>query len=62
MVFRLNSEVFEYGIGPEAFHMIPILNLTMSYGIVDTIAWVIACCKCFVSNEEVQVLCPSFPC
>jgi hypothetical protein len=39
MVFRLNSEIFEYRIGPEAFHVIPVLHLTMSDWVVYTIAW-----------------------
>jgi len=34
MVFRFNSEVFEYRIGPKAFHVIPILHQSMSNRIV----------------------------
>jgi hypothetical protein len=39
VVFRLNSEIFEYRIGPEALHVIPVLHLTMSDWVVYAIAW-----------------------
>lgn len=38
MVFRLNSQIFEYAVGPEALHVIPVLYLAMSDGIVYTVA------------------------
>jgi hypothetical protein len=39
VVFGLNSEIFEYRIGPEALHVIPVLYLPMSDGVVYAIAW-----------------------
>jgi hypothetical protein len=39
VVFGLDSEIFEYRIGPEALHVIPVLHLTMSDRVVYAIAW-----------------------
>lgn len=62
VIFRLDSQVFEYGVRPEAFHVIPILDLAVPYWIVNTIAWVVACCEGFVSDEEVEIFGASFSC
>jgi len=39
VVFGLDSEIFEYRIGPEALHVIPVLHLAMSDRVVYAIAW-----------------------
>jgi hypothetical protein len=39
VVFGLDSEIFEYRIGPEALHVIPVLHLTMSDWVVSAIVW-----------------------
>jgi len=39
VVFGLDSEIFEYRIGPKALHVIPVLHLTMSDRVVYAIVW-----------------------
>lgn len=55
MVLGLNAQVLEHRVRPEPFHRIPILNLTVSDGIVDTIPGPIGGRQSFVANEEIQV-------
>lgn len=39
MVFWLNAQVFEYRVRPEALHMIPVLNLTVANGVVNSVSY-----------------------
>ena len=59
MVFGLYSQVFEYGIRPEALHVVPVFHLTVSYRVSNAITRVVASDKCFVSNKEVKIFRPS---
>ena len=59
MVFRLDSQVLEYRVGPEPLHLIPILDLAMPNWVVNAISGTVRSCKCFVTYEEIQVLCSS---
>lgn len=34
VVFGLDAEVFEYRVGPVAFHVVPVLYLTVADGVV----------------------------
>lgn len=56
MVFRLNSQILENGVGPEPLHVIPILNLTMSDRVMQAISRSIGCRKRLVADEEVEIL------
>jgi hypothetical protein len=56
VVFRLYPQIFEDGIRPESLHVVPILHLPMSDRVVYPVSWPSSCCKCFISNEEVEVL------
>lgn len=38
MIFGLNAQILENRVGPEAFHVIPILDLAVSNGVVNTIS------------------------
>lgn len=57
MVLRLDAQVLEDGIRPEPLHVIPVLDLTMANGVVDSITGPVGRCQSFIANEEVQVLC-----
>jgi hypothetical protein len=37
VVLRFDSEIFENGVRPEPFHMIPILDLAMTDRIMDSV-------------------------
>lgn len=39
MVFRLDPEVFENGVGPKPLHVVPILDLSMPDRIIYSITW-----------------------
>jgi hypothetical protein len=39
MIFGLTSQVFEDGVFPKSFHMIPIFDLAVTNGIVDTVIY-----------------------
>lgn len=38
MVLGLDAQVFKDGVRPESFHVIPVLDLTVSNGVVDAIS------------------------
>lgn len=56
MVFRLDAEVLEDRVRPEAFHGIPVLDLTMANGVVDAITRSAGSSESLISDEEIQVL------
>jgi hypothetical protein len=60
VIFRLHSQVLEYGIRPEPFHIVPVLDLSVSDGIVDAVAGTSRRSECFVSNKEVQIFSATF--
>jgi len=53
MVFGLTSEVLKDGLFPEALHQIPVLDLSLSDRISQTIGLLV--CDCLVSDMEIQV-------
>ena len=59
MVLWLRAQVLEDRLLPVAFHMVPVLNLPMTNGIVHAIAWRLRVRKCLIADEEVEVLNPA---
>jgi hypothetical protein len=59
MVLRLCAEVLEDRLFPVSFHVVPVVDLTMANRVVDTISRCLRVSKCFVANEEVEVLDPA---
>ena len=58
MVFRFATQILEDALFPVAFHLVPIINLTMPYRITDAISLLIG--DGFITNMKVQVLYASF--
>ena len=56
VVLRFRTQVLEDRLFPVPFHVIPILNLTVANGVVDSIAGCLCICKGFVADEEVEIL------
>lgn len=56
MVFGLCTKVLEDRLLPVSLHIVPIVNLAMANGVVDTIARGLSIGECFIANEEVEVL------
>lgn len=56
MVLGLHAQVFEDRIRPESFHMVPILNLSMTDRVVNTISRATARSQRFIADKEIQVL------
>lgn len=56
MVFGFDPEVLENRIGPKSFHMIPVLNLSVTDGIVETVTRARGSRYRLVADEEIQVL------
>ena len=59
MVLRLGAEVLEDRLFPVAFHVIPVVDLTMTNRVVDTVSWRLSIGERFVTDEEVEVLDPA---
>jgi len=59
MVLRLGAEVLEDRLFPVAFHVIPVVDLTMADRVVDTVSWCLGISERFVTDEEVEVLDPA---
>ena len=55
MVFWFSSEVLEDRLFPIAFHVIPVLDLSVTNGIIYAISGSLSIGKCFISDEEVEV-------
>jgi hypothetical protein len=55
MIFRLSPEVLEDRLFPVPFHVIPVLNLTMTNRIVDTVSRGLRVCECLIADEEIEV-------
>ena len=56
MILGLRTKVFKDGLLPVTLHMVPILNLTMTNGVVYSIARCLRVRESFVTYEEVKVL------
>lgn len=56
MVFGFDPEVFEDRVRPESLHVVPILDLSMSDGIVHAITGSITSRESLVADEEIQIL------
>lgn len=59
MVLWLGTEVLEDRLFPVAFHVIPVVDLTMANRVVDTVSWCLGIGKRFVTDKEVEVLDPA---
>ena len=56
MVLRLCTKVLEDGLLPVTLHIIPVVDLTMTNGIADSIAWGLRIGECFIADEEIKIL------
>ena len=56
MILRFCAEVLEDRLLPVALHVVPVLDLTVSNGVVDAIAWGLRVRECLVADEEIKVL------
>lgn len=59
MILWLRPEVLEDSLFPVTLHVIPVIDLTMTNRIVDTVSWRLRISKCLVANEKVEVLDPA---
>lgn len=55
MIFWLSSEILEDRLFPVAFHVVPVLDLSVTNRIVYAITRSLGVGKCFISDEEVKV-------
>jgi hypothetical protein len=55
MVFRLSSEILKDRLLPVTLHMVPIVDHTMSDGIVHAISWRFGVGQSLVADEEVEI-------
>ena len=60
MVLGLRTKVLEDRLLPISLHVIPVLYLSVTNGIVDTIARSLGIGHSLIANEEVKVLDPAF--
>ena len=56
MIFRFRSEIFEDRLLPVPLHVIPVIYLTVSDGVVDAISRGLCIRDSFVSDEEIKIL------
>ena len=56
MILRLSPEILEDGLFPVPLHIVPILNLTVPDGVVNTISGSLRIRKCLVADEEIEIL------
>lgn len=57
VVLGLHAQIFEDRVRPESFHMVPVLNLSVSDRVVNAVSWATARSQRFVADKEIQVLC-----
>ena len=62
MILWLRAQILEDRLLPVTLHMIPIVNHSMSDGIVDAVAWRLGVGEGFIADEEVEVLNTPFRC
>ncbi len=58
MVLRFGTEVLEDALLPESFHVVPILDETMTDGLIDLVGFSVGIG--FVADEEVEVFDAAF--
>lgn len=56
VVFGLHAEVLKNRVRPKALHVVPVLDLPVSNGVVHTVPGAIASSQSLITNEEIQVL------
>ena len=56
MIFRFRSEIFEDRLLPVPLHVVPVIYLTVSDGVVDAISGSLRIRNSFVADEEIKVL------
>lgn len=56
MVFRLYSQILEYGVRPETLHLVPVFDLTVPYGVVNSISRSTRGSQSFITDKEIQIL------
>lgn len=59
MVFWLCSQVLEDRLLPVPLHVIPVFNLAVSDGVVDSISGCLRVGEGLIADEEIEVLYPS---
>lgn len=55
MIFGLCPQILEDRLLPIAFHVIPVINLSMSNRVIDSIAWGFRVRERLVADEEVEI-------
>jgi len=55
VIFWFGPQVLEDGLLPVSFHVVPIINHSVSNWIVNTVARRFHVSKSFITNEEVEV-------
>jgi hypothetical protein len=56
VVLGLHAQIFEDRVRPESFHVVPVLNLSVSDRVVNAVSWATARSQRFVADKEIQVL------
>ena len=56
MILWLRSQILEDGLLPVPLHVVPIVNLTMTDRVVDTVSGGLRVRECLVTDEEIKVL------
>ena len=60
VVLWLRAEILKDSLLPIAFHVVPIVDLSMANGVVNAVSWRLCIGKRLIANEEVEVLDASF--
>ena len=56
VVLGFCPEVFEDGLLPVAFHVVPVVYHSVTNRIVHTVSWSLCVCQGLISDEEVKIL------
>lgn len=62
MVLGLSTQVLEDRLLPVSLHIIPVVDHTMSNGIVHAIAGCLRVREGLIADEEIEVFNPAFAC
>lgn len=62
VILRLSPQILEDGLLPVSLHVVPIINHTVSDGIMDAVSRCFRVGKGFIADEEVEVFHSTFRC
>lgn len=60
MILWLRSKILEYRLFPVPLHMIPVVNHSMTNGIMDSVAWRLRVGQRFIADEEIEIFYTAF--